>query len=470
MPSDESARLHLVSAHFNLLPYHAARYDGFLQRHAERHCLTSLLMRPTKEYQLFDQRHSQANLFQVVRIDTAAHREKRALRAAIHRALAELKPDVILLPGGYAEFETQCVIEFAAKSAIPLVLCSATKADDSRRQWWREFVKKSLVAHFSAFLVGGTPQRDYLVKLGAHEELAAMGYDAVDNNYFAAEAAKVRSQLPVVRGQLGLPEQYFLVSARLVEVKNLPRLLQAYARYRHLAAETLKNRTTETPAARTEVASSHIQTSTIPWNLVLLGDGPLRSELCDLVSDLSLQESVHLPGFKQYNEVAPYYALAGALILPSLNETWGLVVNEAMSCGLPVLVSKRCGCARDLVENGVNGFTFEPYDVEGMAQLMLKISAMDTGSSPAPDADCRALAENPSESEECVTSASQSGFAPQPSTTLAEMGAASRRIIADWGPDRFASGLKQAVDCALRVGPIKPTLMQRVILAALLRR
>jgi glycosyltransferase involved in cell wall biosynthesis len=106
-------------------------------------------------------------------------------------------------------------------------------------------------------------------------------------------------------------------------------------------------------------------------------------------------------------------------------------VNEAMASGLPVLVSNRCGCAADLVQESVNGFTFDPCNVEQLAQLMLKISAF------------------------------------QPSR-LSAFGDASRSIISDWGTERFAQGLKAAAECALRAGPVKATVMQRLILNALL--
>ena len=81
-------------------------------------------------------------------------------------------------------------------------------------------------------------------------------------------------------------------------------------------------------------------------------------------------EDVLLPGFKQYPELPLYYGLAGAFVLPSLTEPWGLVVNEAMAAGLPVVVSDRCGCASDLVRPGENGFAFDPCDIEQLAALL----------------------------------------------------------------------------------------------------
>jgi len=69
-----------------------------------------------------------------------------------------------------------------------------------------------------------------------------------------------------------------------------------------------------------------------------------------------------------------FYALADVLVLPSFSEPWGLVVNEAMVCGLPVIVSNRAGASFDLVKNGKNGFTFNPYDWKELAELMRKFT------------------------------------------------------------------------------------------------
>lgn len=103
-----------------------------------------------------------------------------------------------------------------------------------------------------------------------------------------------------------------------------------------------------------------------------------------------------------------------------------------MAAGLPVLVSRRCGCAADLVTEGVNGFTFDPLDIDGLAALMQRLAHGD--------ADGTALGE------------------------------ASRRIIALWGPGRFADGLEQAVACALARPRPRPGPFDRALLRLLLRR
>lgn len=128
------------------------------------------------------------------------------------------------------------------------------------------------------------------------------------------------------------------------------------------------------------------------------------------IEELHLQECVVLPGFKQYGELPVYYGLASCLILASTSETWGLVVNEAMASGLPVLVSKACGCCEDLVREGENGFSFDPLSVDEMAEKMRMISHGEYD--------------------------------------LAKMGQASQEIIANWGCDNFARNLWRAAQCA----------------------
>ena len=83
-----------------------------------------------------------------------------------------------------------------------------------------------------------------------------------------------------------------------------------------------------------------------------------------------------MPGFKQYHDLPAYYGLAGAFVHTSTVEQWGLVVNEAMAAGLPVLVSRNCGCAADLVQDGVNGFAFDPLDGDRMAALLTKVAGL----------------------------------------------------------------------------------------------
>lgn len=338
-------------------------------------------------------------------------RKSQEIVSRTRSALSNARPEVVAIPG-WSNPGALAALQWCEITGTPAVLMSESTAGDEARASWREAIKRRLVRAYSAALAGGKPQVDYLVELGMPRERIFTGYDAVDNEYFAQSAKEVRSKQDEVRRGYGLPENYFLASARFIEKKNLFRLLNAYAAYRE----------------RLSPVTSHSS----PWSLVLLGDGPLRSDLRHLISDLRLDGHVHLPGFKQYEELPVYYGLANVFIHASTSEQWGLVVNEAMAAGLPVLVSQRCGCARDLVQEGRNGFTFDPQDESQMAGLMLQVS-----STPA---------------------------------MLAAMGAVSSEIISDWGPNHFARGLDAAARLAIGVGPKRMNAFDRLMLEALLRR
>src|SRR5215472_10349345 len=169
-----------------------------------------------------------------------------------------------------------------------------------------------------------------------------------------------------------------MACSRFEAKKNLPGLLRGYARYREMARGR-------------------------PWSLVVVGDGELKEKLFALRDRLGLEEHVLFPGVKNYQELPSYYGLATAFIHASTTEQWGLVVNEAMAAGLPVLVSERCGCAPDLVVPGSNGLVFDPHDVSSIANAMVEIA--------------------------------------NGSYDLRAMGRSSQKIVAQWSLARFAKGL-----------------------------
>jgi glycosyltransferase involved in cell wall biosynthesis len=273
-----------------------------------------------------------------------------------------------------------------------------------RRPWWREAVKRRLVRQFSAALVGGTPHRDYVVQLGLPPERVFDGYDVVDNDYFAAGADAARADAPALRDQHRLPERFFLASARFIAKKNLDRLIRAFAAYRKTAGAAA-------------------------WDLVLLGDGPEKPRLTQLIDELAIRGSVHLPGFKPFADLPAHYGLAGAFVHPSTTEQWGLVVNEAMAAGLPVVVSRTCGCAPDLVTDGVTGLAVDPYDPADITR------ALATAAAPAFDRTA--------------------------------MGQAARERVAAWSPARFASNFWRSAEAAVAVGPRPRRLTSRVLLSVL---
>jgi glycosyltransferase involved in cell wall biosynthesis len=236
-----------------------------------------------------------------------------------------------------------------------MVVMSESARQDETRTWWKEMLKQRVVGLYSAALVGGQRHVEYLVELGMPRERIFTGYDVVDNEYFREKTEEIRSQTSEIRPKYQLPENYFLASARFIEKKNLPTLISAYGKYRN----------------KSQAGGNQ------PWDLVLLGDGPLRETLNSQLSTLTLHGHVHFPGFKQYDELPVYYALAKAFVHPSTTEQWGLVVNEAVASGLPVIVSERCGCVPELVQG--NGFTFDPTSEHELTARLLQMESLSDG-------------------------------------------------------------------------------------------
>jgi glycosyltransferase involved in cell wall biosynthesis len=314
---------------------------------------------------------------------TASKMSAASFRKALGEALGAFRPEVVFVPGWGSRGALQS-LQWCLDHRIPAVVMSESTQWDAPRSRVAEWVKGRILSCFSSALAGGTSHVSYLKQLGVSARGIFTGYDAVDNAYFGLDAHRPRPT-PMDGGR-------FLASARFVSKKNLFLLLSAYAMYRSRA----------------------LMEGKVPWGLVLLGDGPLRSELERFSTESGLQRSLIMPGFVQYPDLPRWYAEASCFVHASLIEPWGLVVNEAMAAGLPVIVSRTCGCAADLVREGVNGWTFDPTDKLGLAELMRRIA----------------------------TSPEQ----------LKSMGESSRRIIRDWGTERFAAGVLAATESALGKG------------------
>ncbi len=255
--------------------------------------------------------------------------------------LTKIKPDIVVIAGYFESAMIAALFWSLWHGKLPILLSETTETDFPR-SWWRETLKRRLITSYKSALVGGKPQKRYLMKLGIPEEAIFYGYDVVGNDAFHPD--KIKSLTPP------LDHPYFLTINRFIPKKNLPFLISAYANYRQIAKENA-------------------------WDLVLCGDGEMRSQIEQQIDKLGLNKFIHLTGFLQQQELLPYFAHAGCFIHASTHEQWGLVVNEAMAAALPVLVSNRCGCFEDLVLEGINGFGFDPTSKQQLTHLMLKISS-----------------------------------------------------------------------------------------------
>lgn len=292
-----------------------------------------------------------------------------------------MRPRAVLVPGYYTLHALAAAL-WARLHRRRSVLMSETTRDDYRRVWWREAPKRLLIwALFDYAIAGGKPHIRYLRGLGFSPQRIARFYDVVDNAYYARACDRLR-RLSRLRERVRLPKNFFLYVGRLAPEKNIGGLLQALAQYSNRGGT---------------------------WSLVLVGDGPERRQLEEQCRELGITDRVHFAGLKKTHAITLYYALAGCFVLPSSREPWGLVVNEAMASGLPVIVSLRCGCAEDLVRPSDNGYLFDPAKEGDLTDRLLTLGALNRAK-------------------------------------LEEMGKRSREIIAGYSPQHWAAEVARLVE------------------------
>lgn len=393
----------------NFGPYHAARLAS-LRDHGSVVALEASLAR--SEYAWVKPQLPDGIDYAPFELSASYSSRPASIERELERLLAPRMPDVLAVPG-WSSLASLVAARWGVRRGIRVLCMSDTNAYDEPRRAAVEAIKRMVVAHYSGGFTGSRSQADYLSALGAPRDAIETGYDVVANAYFAtrAEAVRTSGTMPQIAGR-ALPEalrgRYFLGVNRFVAKKNLPVLVRAYHGFR-------KGRGDD-PA---------------DWPLILLGDGEQRGAIEAEVDRLGLHGHVLLPGFLQIDRLPEFYATAGAFVHASTTEQWGLVVNEAMASGLPVVVSRRCGCVEELVEDGVTGLTFDPFDETAITAALQAASAL---------ADRDALIER-----------------------------ASARI-AEWDVDRFGAGLARAARTASLRPPVRPGLLARAGLALAIAR
>ena len=307
-------------------------------------------------------------------------RQSVLLNWGAESALRRARPDFIVC-GGYNYVASWQSMSWARRNGVAFSLwCESTSKDLRRSYPVIEFCKKQFLRHCDAFIVPGKSSFEYLRDCGVRAEMIFTAPNAVDTHFFANRAKIVREDAAIHREALGLPPRFFLYAGRLVREKGVFDLLHAYS--------TLQ------PELRKNVG------------LVFVGDGPEKSALVQYAGATN-SGSIHVVGFAQREELAAYYALADVFVFPTHTDPWGLVVNEAMACGLPVIASRAAGCVANLVYDGWNGRVVSVGNIHQLACAMEEL---------ATDAERRAL-----------------------------MGRHSKEHIEQYSPEAWAAGMANAV-------------------------
>lgn len=217
------------------------------------------------------------------------------------------------------------------------------------RPAWKKAIKR-LILH--PFLYGawglfvGVENKRYWMHYGIPQRRLFFTPHCVDNSYFQNNAKELLPRKRELRHQFGITNDapVILYCGKFNANKQVRLLLSAYEKVR----------------------------KRLPCWLLLAGDGPLRSAVAGQVHQHSTP-GVLMPGFLNQTVLPLAYAASDLLAITSISETWGLVVNEAMCFGLPVVASDRVGCAADLVKSGWNGFVFQHQNVDALADALFKL-------------------------------------------------------------------------------------------------
>lgn len=258
----------------------------------------------------------------------------------------KFKPNLIITPGwdSPSYFFTALISKFLD---IRTIISVDTTEFDNKRRVLKETVKKIILKLYDASFTYGKASSEYVEKLGMNPNRIFVKLNAVHKIAIERLYEESKNNSHNLRESLGLKPYNFLFVGRLSPEKNIQTLIRAF-----------RNLKGNSPRAEL-------------WGLIIVGDGPLMNSLKNMADKYKLQDVVFVGG-KPWNETVLYYFLSNVFVLPSISEPWGLVVNEAMICGLPVIVSRRAGASFDLVVEGENGFIFEPTDVGMLTNVMRK--------------------------------------------------------------------------------------------------
>jgi len=205
------------------------------------------------------------------------------------------------------------------------------------QQWLRRF----LIRRADAFLAWGTPATAYLKSFNAPNARIFTCAQAVDNDFWIEQARTIDRE--ETRTRLGFQGVVFLLVGRAVQLKGFQNFLAAWAG---------------------QSAAIHSKASAI-----IVGDGDYLVDLKGIAEDLNLKNVV-FAGARTPPELARFYAAADIFVFPSLVDVWGLVVNEAMCFGLPILASKYAGASQGLIAGSAAGIVFDPNDAEEFAECL----------------------------------------------------------------------------------------------------
>ena len=256
---------------------------------------------------------------------------KHQIKDKLFAKLDEIDPDVIV-GGSIAFYSGALSLRWAKQNKKKFIMFDDAKPSWVKRNFFVQGIKNLITNQIDGLWLPSDEYDAEYTKLYKKSKIKYLyGYDCVDNDLFKLNSEKQ------------IDNKKIITVSRLVEKKNVKSLLDAW---------------------------KHVEDNDDTYSLDIIGDGPLSAELQQYQKSLGLRR-VNFLGAIANDEIPKYLFEADAFVSPSLYESWGLVVNEAMAAGLPVILSDKINAAFTLLKDGENGYLFDPYDQEALPRLLL---------------------------------------------------------------------------------------------------
>jgi len=280
--------------------------------------------------------------FSIKRIEWVIH-----FNPGICKLLSKLKPDVVII-SSWPQITTLLIIIWCRRNRIPMLIWMENTPKSSNVQVGRKlriiidyFKKKIIIDNMAGFIVSSKNVKNELIRLyEINNKPVEIAVHSVNNKFFInlLSVTKNRSLDVVITEH----KPYILFVGQLINRKGLHLLLKAFSKVMQ----------------------------SVSWNLLVAGDGPLKREYIKLAKHLRINEKVIFMGYMQSEQLVHLYFNADYLILPSTREVWGLVTNESLSVGTPVICSIYAGSSV-IINDGSNGFLFDPFDERQFTDVLI---------------------------------------------------------------------------------------------------
>jgi glycosyltransferase involved in cell wall biosynthesis len=262
------------------------------------------------------------------------------------KELKKFGPDAICI-GGYHYLATIEALIYAKLYRIKITLWTESHLlSGFIKNPLANFYKRTIIQRFDSYIAIGTLAKEQVIYYGAKPEKIVVGYNTVDVEWFMNKCKEIRLN-EISQMKKDYPPKNIIYVGSFIARKGVLNLIRAF---HNLKMDNV--------------------------GLILVGEGPEKASYLEYIRTHDI-ENVFFEGFVHRENIVKYYKLADILVLPSLNEVWGLAVNEAMACGLPVLSSIYAGVTKDLVIDGINGYSFDPDNINDLCHKLREMLLND---------------------------------------------------------------------------------------------